>query len=110
MKLLFDQNLSFRLVGKLANEFPNSCHVRLLGMEEADDRVIWQYAWDYDLIIVTQHEDFDVLAQVHGFPTKIIWLRCENTSTANILHLLLTNHDLIKDFNENDQLACLEIW
>jgi predicted nuclease of predicted toxin-antitoxin system len=110
MKLLFDQNLSFRLVGKLANEFPDSGHVRLLGMEEADDRVIWQYARDNDLIIVTQDADFDGLAQVHGFPPKIIWLRCGNTSTANILHLLLTNYDLIKDFNENDQLACLEIW
>jgi predicted nuclease of predicted toxin-antitoxin system len=28
MKLLFDQNLSFRLVAKLANEFPNSAHLR----------------------------------------------------------------------------------
>ncbi|MDX2033847.1 MAG: DUF5615 family PIN-like protein [Blastocatellia bacterium] len=32
MKLLFDQNLSFRLVSKLLEKFPDSAHVRLLGM------------------------------------------------------------------------------
>ena len=110
MKLLFDQNLSFRLIGKLANEFPGSEHVRLLGMAEKDDYVIWQYARDNDLIIATQDADFDGLAQIHGFPPKIIWLRCGNTSTANILHLFLSNYDLIKAFYEDDRLACLEIW
>jgi predicted nuclease of predicted toxin-antitoxin system len=110
MKLLFDQNLSFRLVAKLANEFPDSAHVRLLGMEEATDRTIWQYAKDNDLIIVSQDADYNGLAQIHGFPPKIIWLRCGNTSTANILRLLLANYDIIKDFNDSDQLACLEIW
>jgi predicted nuclease of predicted toxin-antitoxin system len=31
MKLLFDQNLSDRLVGQLASEFPGSQHVRNAG-------------------------------------------------------------------------------
>src|SRR5262245_17384795 len=110
MKLLFDQNLSFWLVAKRANDFPNSAHVRLLGMEEATDRTIWQYARDNDLNIVTQDAGYNGLAQVHGFPPKIIWLRCGNTSTANILYILLANYDTIKDFNDSNQLACLEIW
>jgi predicted nuclease of predicted toxin-antitoxin system len=109
MKLLFDQNLSSRLVGKLANEFPDSLHVRLLGMEAVDDRIIWQYARDNGLIIVTQDADFNGLAQLYGPPPKIIWLRCGNTSTMNILHLLLVNLDLIVDFYNDNQLACLEI-
>jgi predicted nuclease of predicted toxin-antitoxin system len=42
MKLLFDQNLSFKLCRRLADVFPESNQVRLLGMAEADDRSVWQ--------------------------------------------------------------------
>lgn len=44
MKLLFDQNLSFRLIAALEDLYPGSAHVRLLGMEAVDDEVIWEYA------------------------------------------------------------------
>ena len=44
MKLLFDQNLSFKLCPRLADLFPDSCQVRLLGLAEADDRALWQHA------------------------------------------------------------------
>ena len=37
MKLLFDQNLSFKLCQALADLFPGSSQVRLLGLAEADD-------------------------------------------------------------------------
>jgi predicted nuclease of predicted toxin-antitoxin system len=41
MRLLFDQNLSHRLVSDLEDLSPNSAHVRLLGLSEADDLTIW---------------------------------------------------------------------
>ena len=44
MRLLFDQNLSHRLLAALDDLFPLSLHVRLLGMAEADDITIWNYA------------------------------------------------------------------
>lgn len=44
MKLLFDQNLSFKLCRKLADVFPQSSQIRLIRMEEAEDRAIWEYA------------------------------------------------------------------
>jgi predicted nuclease of predicted toxin-antitoxin system len=44
MKLLFDQNLSFKLCGKLADLFPGSNQVRLAGLDMADDRAIWEFA------------------------------------------------------------------
>jgi predicted nuclease of predicted toxin-antitoxin system len=40
LKLLFDHNLSPRLVSILSDLFPNSEHVFRLGMAEADDQVI----------------------------------------------------------------------
>ena len=36
MKLLFDQNLSHRLVGQLAAESPGSAHVRDVGLRPVD--------------------------------------------------------------------------
>ncbi len=109
MKFLFDQNLSFRLVKKLEAYFPGSAHVRLLGMDEDDDKLIWQYARDNGFTIVTQDADFEMLSQLYGFPPKVVWLRCGNTATTNILYLLTTNHDLLKAFGEDDLVACLEL-
>jgi len=44
VKLLFDQNLSFKLPKKLEEVFPGSSQVKLLNMEQADDPEIWEYA------------------------------------------------------------------
>ena len=44
MKLLFDQNLSYRLVKSFAAEFPGSAHVRHVGLEKALDGSVWDYA------------------------------------------------------------------
>jgi predicted nuclease of predicted toxin-antitoxin system len=44
MKLLFDQNLSFRLCKDVVDLFPESSHVRLLGLSEATDHTLWDYA------------------------------------------------------------------
>ena len=44
MKLLFDQNLSPRLLPALADIFPNSNHVRNVGLGRADDDAVWRYA------------------------------------------------------------------
>ena len=37
MRLLFDQNLAAALVPRLADLFPDSAHVRHLGLDESDD-------------------------------------------------------------------------
>ena len=46
MKLLFDENLSFKLCERLASFFPDSVQVRSVGSAEADDRAIWDFARD----------------------------------------------------------------
>jgi len=44
MKLLFDENLSHRLVDRLAAEFPGSIHVRDVGLKAVGDPKVWAYA------------------------------------------------------------------
>ena len=53
MKLLFDENLSFRLCERLEGLFPGSAQVRPSGLGEADDRTIWDYAAAHGFTIVS---------------------------------------------------------
>ena len=58
MKLLFDENVSPRLVPSLADVFPGSVHIRDVGQARATDAAIWEYARDHDLTIVSNDSDF----------------------------------------------------
>ena len=66
MKLLFDQNLSFKLVQSIADAFPESNQVGLLGLAEADDRDVWDHAKTNGFTIVSQDADFAEMAALLG--------------------------------------------
>lgn len=91
MKLLFDHNLSPRLVNRLANLFPESTHVYTLGMGQEDDLNIWKYALSNDFTIVTRDSDYNELLVLKGFPPKVIWIRRGNCST-NEIETMLRSH------------------
>lgn len=42
MKLLFDHNLSPRLVNRLADIYPASQHVFLIGLDQAEEQTVWE--------------------------------------------------------------------
>jgi predicted nuclease of predicted toxin-antitoxin system len=88
MSLLFDQNLSRRLVGLLAVDFPGSEHVEHAGLLGADDDIVWHYAAAHDLIVVSKDADFSQLVLQRGPPPKVIWLRVGNGPTAAVAALL----------------------
>jgi predicted nuclease of predicted toxin-antitoxin system len=109
MKLLFDQNLSFKLVPQLHDLFPNSAQVRSLGLDRADDNRIWAYARQNDYVLVTQDADYSNLSNLRGYPPKLIWLRCGNRPTREIEALLRGNHSDIIKFLSESSVGCLEI-
>lgn len=53
MKLLLDQNLSWRLVSGLQDLFPGIRHVREAGMDRADD-VVWEHAKREGFIVLSK--------------------------------------------------------
>ena len=110
MKLLFDQNLSFKLCLRLKDLFPNSQQVRLLEMSESDDREIWRHSARNDFIIVTQDSDFADMAALLGAPPKVLWLRCGNQPTTTIERLLREHFQTIEAFASDETAACLEIY
>lgn len=109
MRLLFDQNLSFRLCERLADMFPGSVQTRSVGLQRADDFQLWIYARDRGLTIVSLDADFADLSILHGAPPKVIWLRCGNRPTVYVERLLRQHGPAIADFGRSDQ-TCLEIY
>lgn len=112
MKLLFDQNISFRILSKISNFFPEAKQVRGLGIENFSDFEIWKFAKKNNYTIVTFDADFYDLANLKGHPPKIIWLRFGNTKTVFLAEVLNSRNSIIKDFilsNEYAEIACLEL-
>lgn len=110
MKVLFDQNISYRIIKHLGEYFPESKHVSQLGLLNSLDSEIWDFARKNEYVIVTFDADFYDLSVLNGTPPKIIWLRIGNTSTLNISNVIIKNMEMILDFLElENQNACLEI-
>jgi predicted nuclease of predicted toxin-antitoxin system len=88
VKLLFDHNLSPRLVKSLADVYPDSNHVYTLGLDRVTDKEIWEYARQEDFLLVTKDADFSDLCMLLGFPPKVIWIRRGNCQTSAIEAML----------------------
>ena len=110
MKLLFDHNLSHKLCRHLVDLFPDSTQTRLISFESAPDQVLWEYARINGFAVVTLDKDFSDLAMLRGAPPKIIWLRCGNSTVAEIERLLRSNFTEIGAFNLSSVASVLEIW
>jgi predicted nuclease of predicted toxin-antitoxin system len=112
MKLLLDQNISFRIAKKVQDIFPGSGQVRELGLENSKDSEVWKFAKENGYVIVTFDSDFYDLGLVKGSSPKVIWLRLGNTNTHNLENVLRKNSDLIKTFLTDptyNDIGCLEI-
>ena len=109
MKLLFDHNLSYKLVACLADLFPDSEHVRNVNLHEADDRRLWEYARAHGFAIVSKDEDFHQLSFLYGAPPKVVWVRLGNCTTADIEQALRRQQIDLLNFDANEEGAFLII-
>jgi predicted nuclease of predicted toxin-antitoxin system len=112
VKLFFDQNISYLILKKIENLFPNSIHTSSVGLNGQPDKEIRKYCQLNDYTIVTFDADFYELANLFGHPPKIIWIRTGNMSTNNIAKIVSEYSNDIKDFvtkKEFEKVACLEI-
>lgn len=101
VKLLLDQNVSHRLVGRLSNLYPGSTHVRSVSLHEAEDSEVWQYALDNDLTIVTKDSDFHIRSILDGHPPKVIWITRGNCTTDDIESILRGFRQQLIAFSDN---------
>ena len=91
MNLLFDQNISPKILKLLPPELSNCQQVRFVGLEDSSDYEIFQFARKNDFAVVTFDSDFVDLNAMHGMPPKIIYLNTGNLTTKSISKLLMDN-------------------
>ena len=86
MKLLVDNQLPVALARFMAATGWDCIHVQDVDLDRADDRVIWQYAKERGMTIVTKDEDFQALAnRQRGIPPQVVWVRLGNCRKAVLL-------------------------
>jgi predicted nuclease of predicted toxin-antitoxin system len=105
MKFLIDAQLPPALCRWLANEGHIATHVSDIGMIEATDREIAEFATTHGWIVISKDEDFLLLRLPSRF--TFIWLRCGNATDRaltewfssrwkNVLTLLESGETLIE--------------
>lgn len=98
MKLLLDENLSPKLAKALANEFPDTTHIELLGLRGSSDRTVWEVARDEGYTIVSKDNDFRQRSFLYGPPPKVVWLSVGNAGSAAIMLIFRQHGSLIRRF------------
>ena len=96
MKVLVDNQLPAALARWLAARGLDACHVSDVGLEDASDQCIWNYAIAEGRVLVSKDEDFLHLATRSEVAAPLIWVRLGNCRKqallaafdALLLHLL----------------------
>jgi predicted nuclease of predicted toxin-antitoxin system len=87
----------------MADLFPDSAHVRDVGLKAVADRYIWEQAKDNGYVIVSKDSDFYQRSLLYGQPPKVIWIRRGNCSTGDIEKILRDHFDEITRFEKEHQ-------
>ena len=109
MKLLFDQNVDYRLVRRLADLWPESVHVRDADMKCSPDEQIWDYAARHGFVIVTKDSDFRHRSAQDGHPPKVIWIGLGNCSTQAVEAALRRLYPDLLAFHHDSTTSFLEV-
>jgi predicted nuclease of predicted toxin-antitoxin system len=107
VKLLFDENLSHRLVAALSGDFPGSEHVRDVGLKGARDTQIWNFARANAFVIVSKDNDFRQRSFVEGPPPKVVWVDVGNHGTPAIIELIRRSRTTLMAFGEDPEAGLL---
>jgi predicted nuclease of predicted toxin-antitoxin system len=93
----------------LKDLFPSSAHVREVGLKEADDDAVWEYAKQNGFMIISKDADFHQRSFLFGHPPKVIWVRLGNCSTAEVERLLRRHFSAIQAFYNDVEAAFLSL-
>lgn len=110
MRLLFDQNLSPKLVKRLTDLYPDSNHVYYLGIDLSSDKEMREYAGREGFVIVTKDSDFSDLCILLGFPPKVVWIRRGNCSTRDIEDILRDHNSDIEALGRDEVIGILTLF
>ena len=85
MRFLVDAQLPPALARMLASQGHLAEHVADIGLRDADDSPIWNYAVQKQAILITKDEDFPHRLRQGGSAPIVLWLRIGNASRRSLL-------------------------
>ena len=100
MKFLVDNQLPAALARWLAARGLDACHVADVGLEEASDQHIWDYAVAQNRVLISKDEDFFHLSRTTCPTLQLVWVRLGNCRKQVLLSSFEAHWELIS--------ACLE--
>ena len=109
VKLLFDQNISYKVIAHISDIFPNSSHVARVSLESASDFEVWNYAKHNGYVLVSKDSDFNDLATLYGAPPFVIWIRSGNVKVQEIVNVLRKHESTIKKVIQTNKESIIEI-
>ena len=108
MKLLIDNNISYRVSSMLDKTIKGCKHVSDFHLHEnTEDAVIWTFAKANGYTILTKDNDFEAMSRLFGCPPKTIQLTCGNKKTSELIRILETNAEIIKLFDADTENCLL---
>ena len=109
MKLLFDEHLSYKLISKLSDIFPDSKHVNDLNLQSESDLKIWEYAKNNEFVIVSKDSDFMDIVNIKGYPPYLVWIRSGNVRVKDIERTIRNNAVKILNTFKNRDIGIIQI-
>jgi predicted nuclease of predicted toxin-antitoxin system len=104
LKLLFDANLSPKLVARLSGLFPGSAHVFETGLaRDTSDETICECAAANGFSVVTADSDFLEIARRHGPALKVIRIENCRYRTSRVEMILRRHAILIAEFETSGE-------
>ncbi|WP_194974498.1 DUF5615 family PIN-like protein [Aquiflexum lacus] len=110
MKILIDENLSWRIKKYFVNTIDEIKHVSDVKLLNSPDQDIWNWAKNHKYDILTKDTDFYFLSSFYGCPPKIIRLNVGNLSTNLIVEKIFINFDTIESFLNQKDDCYLDIF
>ena len=111
MKLLLDENLSYRMIKKLSLFFEEVIHSSDIKMPQpADDISIRNYAKKNGYIIISKDDDFEKIVLLRKAPPKLIYRKTYNLDTTKLVELILGNLYKIVEFSNSNENDIFEIY
>lgn len=109
MKLLFDQHLSWRLVDRLADLWPESRHTSHLDLSTAEDSVVWRTARLGGYALVTKDADFCALSLRFGRPPLLVWLKVPNLDVDGLEQILRSQRTRLDAAHADASVLVVEV-
>ena len=85
MKFLVDNQLPAALARWLTERGLDACHVLDVGLAEASDERIWDYAVSQGRVLISKDEDFVHLSARPGAVAPLVWVRLGNCRKQALL-------------------------